>query len=116
LLTQKGVVAMMSKISVSRWFCQFSWVRQVLSWVWLIISGAIPVVMLAMKLVFCWMVYNRDGDREALAVAAQVTAPGWSALRRRDHRSYGAGRSNLHSIGSGVDLPRNGVEHSIGER
>jgi hypothetical protein len=71
LLTQKGVVAMMSKISVSRWFCQFSWVRQVLSWVWLIISGAIPVVMLAMKLVFCWMVYNRDGDREALAVAAQ---------------------------------------------
>ena len=107
---------MTSKISVSRWFCQFSWVRQVLSWVWLIISGAIPVVMLAMKLVFCWMVYNRDGDREALAVAAQVTAPGWSALRRRDHRSYGAGRSNLHSIGSGVDLPRNGVEHSIGER
>lgn len=91
-------------------------VRQVSSWVWLIATGAIPVVMLAMKLVFCWMVYNRDGDREALAVAAQVTAPGWSALSRRDHRRHGAGPSNLHSISSGTDLPRDGVKHSIGER
>jgi hypothetical protein len=60
-------------------------------WVWLITSGAIPVVMLAMKLTFCWMVYNRKGDSQALAVAATVIAPGWSALtHHHSHRAWGS--------------------------
>jgi len=70
--------------------------------VWLITSGAIPVVMLAMKLTFCWMVYNRNGDSQALAVAATVIAPGWSALSRH-HRSHRAGRSQPTSISSAAN-------------
>jgi hypothetical protein len=71
--------------------------RRVSSWVWLITSGAIPVVMLAMKLTFCWMVYNRKGDSQALAIAAAVIAPGRSAFSRR-HRSHRTEGSQPTSI------------------
>lgn len=74
-------------------------VRRVPSWMWLITSGAIPVVMLAMKLTFCWAVYTRKGDSQALAVAAAVIAPGWRALSRH-HRSHRAGRNQSASISS----------------
>jgi hypothetical protein len=71
-------------------------------WVWLITSGAIPVVMLAMKLTFCWMVYNRKGDRQALAVAATVIAPLWSALtHHHSHRAWGSHSTSISSAAGG---------------
>jgi hypothetical protein len=41
-------------------------VRRVPSWVWFITSATIPVVMLAMRLTFCWLVYTRKGDKPLL--------------------------------------------------
>jgi hypothetical protein len=56
-------------------------------------------ILVAMGLTFCWMVYTRKGDSQALAVAAAVIASGWKPLSRH-HRSHRAGRSQPTSISS----------------
>lgn len=75
-------------------------VRWVPSWVWLITSNALPVVMLAMRLTFCWLVYIRKGDKETLAIAAAVIAPRRSALSRRyrSHRIEGSQPTSIPKI------------------
>jgi hypothetical protein len=60
--------------------------------------------MLAMKLTFCWMVYTRKGDNQALAVAAAVISPSWSAFSRH-YRSHRAERSQPTSISSATIVP-----------